>query len=612
MLDRYPNRVAATPISPPDPSPGLVEIGLPHILGFLRRQRAVIALCVAAVLALGFAYLVVAPALYKATSWVLIDTRKMQIFGQGDVFQESTVSNTTVETQVQILQSGKIAADVVDLLDLTHDPDFMSSDWDPIGAITGRVRSLLSGTVDLVSGLFVTPEEPAPSSAVDRTRQRAIDIFQKFLTVEREGLSYVITVGFTSTDPATAARIANETTKAYLADQANSQAASAQRASKWLQARILELQEQAAAPGLSPQEKSAIRATHDSFLQRYTEAVQQQSLPVTEARTITEAVPPRSKSSPKALFTIIASLAVGGMLGLGVALLRDLLDRTVRTRQQLESVTGLACLGLLPTFDLGGRAMRRAAKRRKKLLDVSAQKFAAGPTYSVVLSAPFSRFSETLRGIKVAVDTAANGPLRVLGVASSIPNEGKTTVAVNLARLAAQSGSRVLLIDGDLRNPVLSQNIVPPEAPGLMHLATGRGQLSELIWSDQATRLHFLPAGVEGKLANGSEFLSSNAMKALLDGLRKQYDLIIVDLPAILSVVDVRAAAHQIDGFVFVVGWGQTTEDMVVAALQEGGIEGKVIGTVLNKVDLSALRRFSEPYPANLPDKYLEADRQIA
>ena len=169
MLDRYPNRVAATPINPPETSPGLVEIGLPHILGFLRRQRAVIALCVAAFLALGFAYLVVAPALYKATSWVLIDTRKMQIFGQGDVFQESTVSNTTVETQVQILQSGKIAADVVDALDLTHDPDFMSSDWDPIGAITGRVRSLLSGTVDLVSALFVTPEEPPPSSAVDRT-----------------------------------------------------------------------------------------------------------------------------------------------------------------------------------------------------------------------------------------------------------------------------------------------------------------------------------------------------------------------------------------------------------------------------------------------------------
>jgi len=258
--------------------------------------------------------------------------------------------------------------------------------------------------------------------------------------------------------------------------------------------------------------------------------------------------------------------------------------------------------------------MRRIAKRAKKMLDSATHKFAAEPAFSVVLTAPFSRFTETLRNIKLAAEKASPGPgsAIVLGVTSSLPNEGKSTVAINLGRLVAQSGGRVLLIDGDLRNGGLSESLVPPETRGLVQLVQGEAQLGELIWGDQATRLQFLPAGADAKLGNANEVLSSSATQALLEACRRQYNFVIVDLPAVLPVVDARAAAHLFDGFVFVVEWGYTSEEVLAQAFHFGGIADKVIGAVLNKVNLGALKRYQDRPAEITGDKYLDSYRHIA
>jgi capsular exopolysaccharide synthesis family protein len=604
MLDRHLRGVPTKSL--PEPSPGNAngEIGLTHIIGFFRRQRVPMLLATGATLLLGIVYLATATSLYTASTSLIIDNRKLAIFGDGDVFGEAVLSNANLESQVQLLLSGKIAETVARKLDLIHDANFMEVRQGLIGTIIGQVAGLFRSSPPTTAA--ATPDESL-------LLVRAAAILRSNVMVSRVGLSYVINVSYTAEDSVQAARIANAFTAAYVEDQFNTQVQIAQRGADWLLARIQDLRGRAADESLTAQEKSAVRATYDGFLQRYTEMVQQQSLPTTEARVITAATL-GAKTSPKTMLVIAGSLIFGSMLGFGIGLARDLLDRAVRTGQQVETVTGTAFLGYLPRFDVGGFAMRRIAKRAKKMLDSATHKFAAEPAFSVVLTAPFSRFTETLRNIKLAAEKASPGPgsAIVLGVTSSLPNEGKSTVAINLGRLVAQSGGRVLLIDGDLRNGGLSESLVPPETRGLVQLVQGEAQLGELIWGDQATRLQFLPAGADAKLGNANEVLSSSATQALLEACRRQYNFVIVDLPAVLPVVDARAAAHLFDGFVFVVEWGYTSEEVLAQAFHFGGIADKVIGAVLNKVNLGALKRYQDRPAEITGDKYLDSYRHIA
>ena len=530
MLDRQlksvpPNRSSL------DAAPAAVEIGLRDIIAFLRRRRWSIVLSVVVALFLGVAYLVTAPAEYTATTVLMIDTSKLSIFSQGDVIGEAVVSNSSVETQVQVLLSERVAEAVAKKLDLMHNSAFMARDDGPIGAVADLVHGLISR----IRGSSTSSVVAAPPDEETLT-QIASSILRSNVQAQRVGLSFVIAVSYDSPDPLLSAKIANAYTDAYVEDQFNAQVATAQRAADWLQSRIQDLNRQSMQENVSAQEKSAIRTTYDAFLQRYTQAVQQQSLPLSEARVITAAVR-GAKMSPRSSLVMVASLILGGMLGLGIAVARDLLDGALRTRRQVQAAAPAPFLGYLPKFDIGGFTMRRIARRSRKLLDPVGHKFAAGPAYSVVLTAPFSRFAETLRNVKVAADQVAAEPARVIGIISPLANEGRTTVAINLARLVAQSGGRVLLIDGDLRNPQLSKNLAAENAPGLVQLVRDQAQIGDLIWADQATKVDFLPAGAEAKLVNANEILSSPATQALLEAARRQYSLVIVDLPAVLPVL---------------------------------------------------------------------------
>jgi succinoglycan biosynthesis transport protein ExoP len=340
------------------------------------------------------------------------------------------------------------------------------------------------------------------------------------------------------------------------------------------------------------QERNAVRATYDDFLQRYTQTVQQQSLPITEARVITPATI-GEKTSPKALIVFAGSILLGGLVGFGLALGRDLLDRTVRTAGQVERITGAPSLGLLPKLRPSRRAQRQLARSARKRSDSSPRRFSPGPAaYSVVLASPASSFAETLREVKVASEKALNGLAGVVGVISSLPGEGRTTVAVNLARLIAQGGSRVLFIDCDLRNPTFSQNSVPPGTPGALQAASGQVDVGAVIWTDPLSPLHFMPGNLDTGVAQPQDVLASPAMSNLLRALRQHYDMIIVDLPPIVPFADVQASADLFDGFIVVAEWGRLTEEDLAHGFQKVGIAEKVIGVVLNKVDETKIARF--------------------
>jgi capsular exopolysaccharide synthesis family protein len=583
MLDRpfagsFASHAASQPASAAD------LIGLNEIIAFARRRRIPIIASVLAFFLAGLAYLLVTPAEYTSQASLLIDTRKLSIFDEGNVFEESAPSAGTVETQVQLLQSGEIIRATIQRLGpLAEDPALVGD----------NTRSLFDELKSFIKSFFVSPptSQAGALSPEEIKIRRATAAIVSNLKVEREGLSYVITVAFTGSTPEIAARVTNEITAAYLDDQVAGQFTTAERATKWLQGRLEELRIQGADQRLSVQERNAVRATYDTFLQRYTQAVQQQSLPITEARVVTAAMPGR-KTAPKSMLVIAASLIAGAMAGFGIALVRDLLDRAVKSPSQLEAATGVPCFGVLPAFGISRWTKRRTAKRALQGLDPTARNFLAGAGQSIVLDAPTSQFSESLRAARVAVDTAAGGPVQVVGIVSCLAGEGRSTVAINLARLAALDGIRVLLIDADLRNPELSRGIVPTATAGLLQSLQGNREVQTVIWNDQATPLQFLPAGTDKNAAVATNALFSAGMGNTLQGLRQRYDLIIVDLPPILPVADVRAVARFFDAFLLVVEWAAITPDTLAHLFQKGQIDTKIIGTVLNKVDITKARLF--------------------
>lgn len=345
------------------------------------------------------------------------------------------------------------------------------------------------------------------------------------------------------------------------------------------------------------------RALYDNFLQRYMESVQQQSFPITEARLITQATPQLKKSSPKTLLVIAITTAGGLIIGLGFGMLRDFADRLFRTSAQVEGLLGVDCIAVLPKMkDTGSkRAPPDANRKTTDPAEPGGRDIVRDASLLwTVLDSPFSRFSESIRSIKVAADlNRAVKSNKVIAVTSSLPNEGKSTVAISLAQLMSHGGAKVILVDCDLRNPSLTRKLCPDADRGLIELVSGTASLDELVWTDAATALNFLPAVVKSRLAHTSEVLASDAVRNLFDQLRQRYDYVVVDLSPLAPVVDVRAMTHLVDSFVFVIEWGRTKIDVVEHALSAArGVYDNLLGVVLNKADFNVLGRY-ESYRGN-------------
>jgi polysaccharide biosynthesis transport protein len=334
------------------------------------------------------------------------------------------------------------------------------------------------------------------------------------------------------------------------------------------------------------------RQLHDNFLQRYMESVQQQSFPISEARVITSATPPMGPSNPRTLFVLMVGAAGGVIAGFGLGLLRDIKDQVFRTSDQVKSILQTDCIALLPKVK--GPVTSRSDQPRRDYggLEHRIIKRDQSPFWTVIDS-PCSRFAESIRAIKIAADlnTSVNGS-NVLAFTASLPNEGKSTVAVALAQSIANAGGRVVLLDADLRNPGLSRKLIPEAKVGLLEVLAKQATIEDALCLDPDTHLTFLPAVVNGRMADSSNLLASENTKMLFERLRRSYEYIIVDLPPLAPLVDVRAVTHLVDSFVLVIEWGRTKIDVVEHSLRiASGVYDNLLGVVLNKTDLNMLRR---------------------
>lgn len=394
------------------------------------------------------------------------------------------------------------------------------------------------------------------------------------------------------------------------------------------------------------------KTIYETFLQRYMESVQQQSFPISEARLISSATTPLRKSSPNTLLVLAISGLGGIFLGFGMGVLRDLSDRVFRNSEQIESLLHTNCIALIPlltpdraiekpaiqpdkivTMTFASSLVSRAPETTRPLTTISDTdgapestketsslsdkytKFSApsptledaprssrrrkivrdGSALWAVVDSPLSRYTEAIRSIKLANDLGGMGSTKqVLGLTSSLPNEGKSTIAFSLAQLMSQVGARTILVDCDLRNPSLSRALAPRAKTGLIDVIAEKVSLEKAIWEDPSTNLSFLPVVVKFRVAHSNEILSSIATKKLFEKLRKSYDYVVVDLPPLAPVVDARATTHLIDSFIFVVEWGRTKIDVVEHALgQAQGVYDNLLGAVLNKVDMNTFSRYA-------------------
>jgi capsular exopolysaccharide synthesis family protein len=349
----------------------------------------------------------------------------------------------------------------------------------------------------------------------------------------------------------------------------------------------------------------ANRALYGRFLARSQGPVAQDDLETLDSRIVTRADVPVSPSIPNIPLTLGMALLIGLGFGCILALAVDYLDRRIKTQDQAKA-SGFPSLAAIP--EVNARELAHLARcgradlesydlRRTRLLPAGLQP----PILRYAISQPMSPFAEAIRSVRFALQHEARArTAQVISITSAMGGEGKTTVATNLAQSLSVLGIKVVLVEGDLRNPQLSRALCPAVRSGLLEVALAEMPLNQAILVDPATNLAIMPAPLPKDVALLTEFASSEGMSAILTELRSHFDVMIVDAPPLLPLVDGRAIVEQSDAVILTVGWNRTPRDMFLRAVELlGPVHDRVIGSVLTRVDLGRLKLY-EAFDSNL------------
>lgn len=276
---------------------------------------------------------------------------------------------------------------------------------------------------------------------------------------------------------------------------------------------------------------------------------------------IESARPALRPDSPRPLRNAFLATIVGGLFVAGIAFLIDYFDVSVRSREAVQALTGLATFAVVPR--IGG------VHPRDKLITVKQ---------------PFSPVAETYRLLRTHIEfVGREQPVQTLVITSAGTQEGKSTIAANLAVAFAQAGKRVVLVDTDLRRPTLHTFFQQPETPGVTTILTRQGVAPTVDYRVATTipNLSLLPSGPLPH--NPAELLSMPAMLDLIETLKRHADLVIFDSPALLAVADATLLASHCDATLLVVRAGSTSQSALVQAQQQlREFRVRLLGAVLN------------------------------
>jgi succinoglycan biosynthesis transport protein ExoP len=338
---------------------------------------------------------------------------------------------------------------------------------------------------------------------------------------------------------------------------------------------------------LARREYESNRSLYDGLQQRLQEAGIIAGLHSTNIRKIDPADAPDFPSSPRKSVNLTLGLVCGLGIGLLLSFMVEALDTNIKTIYDIEERLGLPMLGVVPQVD-------------SKLL--SPETFVRDATSP--LPGAWSRLAEAYRSLRTTILLSRAGtPPQVILISSAKPSEGKTSITTLESIVFALNGARVLLIDSDLRRPSVHLRFRIANKVGLTSVLTGKAGAEEAIVPVTALpSLHILPAGPIAPMP--AELLGSLQMQRLVEGLRANYDFILIDTPPVLTVTDAAVLVSVSDGVVLVLRYGQATRNVVARAseilLRSGA---HLLGVVLNAVDLQS-SDYAEYYGRAYNDYY--------
>lgn len=278
-----------------------------------------------------------------------------------------------------------------------------------------------------------------------------------------------------------------------------------------------------------------------------------------DARVVVEqrASVPDHPVVPKTTRNLLTGLGLGVVLGIALAVVRDLLDNTVKDHHTVEEITGVGVVGSIP-------------------LDKERRKEPAIP-----FDGNNSSIAEAFRKLRTNLQfLAVDNPPRVIMITSSIPSEGKSTTAINIALALAEAGQNVVLVDGDMRRPMLDKYLNLVGAVGLSSVLSGQASLSEVLQESSFARLTVLTSGASPP--NPSELLGTLAAKKVLSELRAQFDYVIVDSSPLLAVTDAAVLANNSDGVLVMARFGHSKRDQLAHAIGNlADVGAPILGAVL-------------------------------
>jgi non-specific protein-tyrosine kinase len=272
---------------------------------------------------------------------------------------------------------------------------------------------------------------------------------------------------------------------------------------------------------------------------------------------------------------LVLGLLIGLAVGVGVAVLRETLDTTIKSTEDMQKLTGISPLGVI-AYD--------SQAQRNPLVSQLDTRTGRG---------------EAFRTLRTSLRYAdVDHPPRMVVMTSSVAGEGKSTTACNLAITLASAGVHVVLVEGDLRRPRVADYMGIEGAAGLTDVLIGRSQLDDVLKRWGGSTLSVLTSG--GLPPNPSELLSTDQMGEVLVALRQRADIVLIDAPPLLPVTDAAVLAQQCDGALLVVRHGRTTREQATRALDAlNSVGAKVLGTVLNMAPTGGVDRYGYGYASD-------------
>jgi capsular exopolysaccharide synthesis family protein len=307
----------------------------------------------------------------------------------------------------------------------------------------------------------------------------------------------------------------------------------------------------------------ASRAQLLAVLERLQQTAQLTAIETPDAHEISEALPPDRPSWPRTVPTLAGAGVVGVALGLLLVYALQLADPTLNSSGELRTETGLPCFALLP--------------------EVSKRALAGQWLEDYLVRRPLTIFAEQMRALRAGLWIGAHHP-RLIAITAARPGEGRTSATLCLARSARMSGERVVVVECDLRHPTFLHRLQGDAGPGLADLLRGETTLELVLRKDSLTGMDYVPAGKPGGDVLG--LFMSEAMGRMLQTLRQDYDLVLLDAPPVQATTEARVVASMADATLLCVRWRSTPRAAVGYALellQE--THATLVGTVLTRVD---------------------------